>query len=315
MSTCGSSDRSHASSDLGITRPGGAEDGEPAVDPQPLVERPSAVSSPPGMPMVTRSGCTRQGSSHGGGDHGARDRIDGRLARGDLQTGPGDGADARAGDELERRLAGGRPAGAPSTTSTSTTTVMPSVTSGSSPASLITAARAQPRRGRSTDSTASVTRSPSGSSTSTASTRLAGQRPRRGRRGGRGTRPGRETGAQLLVSLRHALSLGHAQQRVDGGGRERAPAARALDGDEGQVRLDERRLGLGRVDEPDRHADHQRRPRHTLGGQRQHLAQRRRRVAESDHGSRPGAHRTSAWRRPPACDRCSWTPPRSPRPR
>ena len=53
--------------------------------------------------------------------------------------------------------------------STAATTVMPSVTSGSSPASLTTAALAQPSRGRSSHSTASVTRSPPGSPTSTAS--------------------------------------------------------------------------------------------------------------------------------------------------
>ena len=74
-------------------------------------------------------------------------------------------------------------------------------------------------------------------------------------------------------------------RRVEGGGGDRAAAPLADVGQRRQAAGPQRRLGVGRADETDREADHQRRVEPVGGGQGDHLLQRGRRVADDHDGT------------------------------
>ena len=87
---------------LGDHAPGGAEHREPALDAETRVEGAQRRLLAAGDAHRDAHGALWQRLAHGGGDHAPRHRVDGRLAGRELQAGPGDGADPRAGGERDR---------------------------------------------------------------------------------------------------------------------------------------------------------------------------------------------------------------------
>ena len=151
--------------------------------------------------------CKRRRLGDRGAHHGARHRIDRRLPRRDRQAGAGHRADALSGAEDDAR----RPAAPCRTVAT---TSAPCVTSGSSPASLTTPARAK-SVARSSSASAKAGRSPLGSAIVDRIGEGAGEQrlvsgARRGRRAGARRPAAAQNGrARVLLTASRVMAGRH----------------------------------------------------------------------------------------------------------